>query len=291
MQVKETPAAYTEIAKLGRDHGVGVSVVSIRGDDIKMEALGVVTSATGGTVDIVSKKEKKNIWFCDKKETSKVDATSLQTKLDAMSAPVLGTKVRVTLRCSDGVTIKDPSSGNQAAGVLTVDLPSVKADSDVYFDLSVPADAPEQLFVQADMVWTALDGSIISRVRNQRIRTSLDRDGTEKSCDLGVASIAALRECAMLAEQNRIQDGRIVLISTMRLLQRGMASVESQQVFLSFVKQAERLDGFLRELQQREETEKLLLAGKESSAKKDDYASRNVLQAKALSLADWKKAK
>lgn len=268
--MKDTPAAYTEIAKLGRDHGVGVSVVSIRGDDIKMEALGVVTAATGGTVDIV-------------------DATSLQTKLDSLSAPVLATNVRVTMRCSDGVTLFDPATGASGKGLLSVELPSAKGDSDAFFMLNVPANAPEHVFVQSEICWTALDGSVLSRVRNAQVEVSKDRDATEKSCDLAIASIAALRECAMLAAENKVQDGRIVLISTMRLLQRGMASVESQQVFLSFVKQAERLDGFLRELVQREETEKLLM--KEASTKKDDYASRNVLQARVMNLADWRKAK
>ncbi len=269
--VKETPAVYGEIAKLGKDHGVGVSVVSIRGDDIKMEALGVVTAATGGTVDIV-------------------DATSLQSKMDSLSAPVVGTNVKATLRSSSNVTICDPSSGAEARGCLTVELASVKADTDVFYTLRVPQDSAKDIFVQCELEWTALDGSVMSRISSRVVQTSVERDTVEKGCNLALAAIAALRECAGLAASNKVEEGRIVLISTMRLLQRGMSTLESQQVFLSFVKQAERLDGFLRELQQRAETE-MLLYGKVQNAKNDDYASRNVLQAKILSLSDWKKAK
>ncbi len=258
------------LAQLGREHGVAVSVVSIRGDDIKMDALGVVANGTGGSVDIV-------------------DATSLQNKMDSLSAPIVATNVTVTARCSNNVVLFDASSGaTGVGGVLSSTMPSVKTESDVFFSLQVPKSI-DSVFVQIELTWTALDGSVFSRVLNREVKTSTDRDAVEKQSNLALSSIVALRECATLAADNKVEDGIIVLISTMRLLQRGMASVESQQVFLSFVKQAERLDGFLREILQRIETEKLF--GKKQEVKKDDYASRNLLQAKVLTLGEWKRAK
>ena len=266
------PEEYSVMGRLGRENGVRVSVVSMRGDDIKMEAVGSVAASTGGSVDIV-------------------DATSLQSTLESMAAPTVGTDVRLTLRCGRGVMLFDPATG-ESGSVLTALLPSVKRDSDAVFGYRVASDVTEgsQLFFQTEIQWTALNGDVFSRVHGQTVEATRDRARVEKSSSLAMPAVVALRECAMMASagDQRVQEGRIVLISTMRMLQRGMASLESQQVFLSFVKQAERLDGFLRELLQRQETEKLLKI--ESKKDKDDYAIRNLMHAKAMTLADfWKK--
>lgn len=175
-----------------------------------------MTSATGGTVDIV-------------------DATSLQSKLDALSSPIVGTNVTVTVRASGNVVVADPSSLSSGVGRLSAELPAVKAESgehsalmlfyviksktDWFFELRVPSSAASPLFVQTEITWTALDGSVYSRVSNRRVSALEDRAAVEKNSDLAVAAIAALRECAALAARNEIQNGRIVLISTMRLLQ------------------------------------------------------------------------
>ncbi len=260
------PEAYKTMGKLGRENGVAVSVVSIRGDDIKMEALGVVTQETGGTVDIV-------------------DATSLQAKLEAMSAPIIATDVNVSVRASKGVTVIDPATGARGP-VVTAKLPSVKADADAFFSFEVDAGVTGPLFFQTELSWTALSGDVFSRILNYSLVTSTDRAAVEKSSNLAVPAVVALRECAMKAASNDILEGRVALISTMRLLQRGMSSVESQQVFLQFVRQGERLDGFLRELAQRLEVEKLF--GK-AEQHRDDYASRNLITALSMSMSAFAK--
>ena len=134
-----------------------------------------------------------------------------------------------------------------------------------------------------------MSGDVFSRVETKLLDDIVltdNREKCEKDCKLMLPAIASLRECAQKS-QTDVEEGRIVLISTLRLMQRGMNSVENQRDYLKFVKSAERLDGFLREIQQRREVEKLF--GNSNNAKNDidDYSSRNIIQAKSMSVSDW----
>jgi hypothetical protein len=111
----------------------------------------------------------------------------------------------------------------------------------------------------------------------------------EAGADLAFISIAALRSAAFVAENKAVEEARIQLISTQRLIQRAMRTIDDQKAYLAFVKHGERLDGYLREVLQRQEVKKLFQQADDTEA--DDYNSRNLIQTKSFSLVDFFGAK
>ena len=231
-----------------------------------MDALTVIAEKTGGSVDIV-------------------DATSLQEKLASLSSPTLATDVTVVLRASSGIKITDAASGNSGCCVSVV-FPTVREASDALFNLEIDfAAQTSSLVMQSEIRWTTPCGQEHVRVMTERLAASSDRATVEKESNLNYSAVCSLRESARLSQEDQVDEARVVLISTLRLLQRGMRSVESQATMLRFVRHAEQLDGWLREVQQRKEVEKLFQIADETN--RDDYAARNIIQAKSLSLVDF----
>jgi hypothetical protein len=90
----------------------------------------------------------------------------------------------------------------------------------------------------------------------------------------------------MLHVQGDYQEARVNLISHMRLLQRGMATSKQQREYINFIRQAERLDGFMREAQQQEAmlaTQQGRVTVEERKMARDDSAAKNIVQMKLVS--------
>ena len=92
-----------------------------------------------------------------------------------------------------------------------------------------------------------------------------------------VVGCHAVRHCAAVAQAGGYARARVQLISTLRLLQRGMKSKAQQSGYINFVRQGEKLDGFMREGQR----EAKLAAGMQ----RDDSAAKNIVQMKSVPLS------
>ncbi len=83
-------------------------------------------------------------------------------------------------------------------------------------------------------------------------------------------------------------EARVNLISSMRLLQRGMLTSKQQREYINFIRQSERLDGFMREAQQQEEMlamQQSRVTVEERKMARDDSAAKNIVQMKLVSSA------
>jgi hypothetical protein len=81
-------------------------------------------------------------------------------------------------------------------------------------------------------------------------------------------------------------EARVNLISSMRLLQRGMLTSKQQREYINFIRQSERLDGFMREAQQQEEMlamQQSRVTVEERKMARDDSAAKNIVQMKLVS--------
>jgi hypothetical protein len=117
------------------------------------------------------------------------------------------------------------------------------------------------------------------RVVERTIGVSHSRKQLETTATMSLVGVAAVRRCAALAASGQVMDARITLISTLRLMQRGLRSQQAQRAYISFIVQGERLDGFMREMLAMQETKVQL--------KKDDYVARNLVRAQGLSVAEF----
>ena len=87
------------------------------------------------------------------------------------------------------------------------------------------------------------------------LKVSEERGEAESSLNGTVAALAAIHRAAALAQGGAYLQARAALIGTQRMLQRAMhhSSVANQKAYLSFIVQAEKVDGFMRERQATEQ--------------------------------------
>jgi hypothetical protein len=96
--------------------------------------------------------------------------------------------------------------------------------------------------------------------------------------------LRAVHAAAGLAQQGLYEEARVRLISTQRLLQRAMRDELHQNAYLSFVVQAEKLDQFMREVQQHEAVFGGAATKAGRSQGRDDSASQAMYKMKSVSV-------
>lgn len=261
---------YSEVASCAVERGVAVSVVTIEGEECAMEHLGTTADTTGGEVEIV-------------------DPTSLEGKVTSIvSRRALATEASLSIRASGGVTI-DGLLAEPASRTLG----TVSPDSDVCFSLRLPAEkelagtpALASVRVQVQLRYTGRQGGEYLTVATQELPVSCDRPTLEELADPEVVAVAAVQRAARQAQEGAYRSARLELISTQRLLQRGMGSSAVQRAYLPFIVQAEKLDQFIREREAQELVGARL--ADQRKADRDDEAARAMYQMKSLSLARFR---
>eukprot|EP01123_Difflugia_compressa_P008904 TRINITY_DN2809_c0_g1_i1.p1 TRINITY_DN2809_c0_g1~~TRINITY_DN2809_c0_g1_i1.p1 ORF type:complete len:547 (-),score=106.35 TRINITY_DN2809_c0_g1_i1:69-1709(-) len=251
---------YSKIANQAKENGTTVSVISIRGDDCSMESLGTLADATNGDVDIV-------------------DPIELGVKnVDVLSIPIVATNVEVSLHLRKGLMLVNGKSS------VVEKYGNATEESDLTFSYRYERSfepPSKNLLFQVQVKYTKMNGSRCMRVLTLPQHITVDRDVAEKGLMSSVVATHALHESATLAQLGDYQQARVNLISNQRLLQRGMATKRDQLEYINFIKQAEKLDGFMREAQHIESLIGTQRAqGITKKQNRDDAAARNIVKMK-----------
>jgi len=247
---------------LAKENRATIDVLSIRGTECQMESLSILADATQGIVDIVDPLDLNKQFL------------RLATKT------ILGTGVSATFRIDDRMKFDD----NEKSSIVE-EMGTVNEETDLVFSFSArePFSAPF-VRIQTEVSYSKLDGTKCTRVFTGQLPITNDRDKAEANLNSAVISMMAIHRAAKLAQEGEYQNARIALISTQRLLQRGMNTRRNQREYIIYIKQAERLDGFMRQQQVMEE----VFGGADAVGRRqarDDSASKNIIQMKFLPLA------
>jgi len=259
----------SQCARHAAEEGTCISIVTMEGEDSSMENLGVCADLTGGQVDMV-------------------DLQTLSAKVGAMLAnPIVGTGLEVTIIVGGGAVLNTEPTALIKGGACNVThkLGNATARTTMTFGLGISASADSQLIpVQLQLHYKKPTGEVVLQVLTALQPTTASR--TEAETDINGACIAlnGIHCAARLAQQGNYRGARVKLISTCRLLQRAMHSLQHQEAYLSFIVQAEKLDGFMRE---RESQDRVFSADKSAQHGRDDDASRSMYQMKTLSIDEF----
>jgi hypothetical protein len=275
---------YGEIGRRAAEEGTCISVITMEGEDCSMENLGACADLTGGQVEML-------------------DLQELAAKVGAIVAnPVLATRLEVTVMAGRGTLCGGEATveSKGTASVAVRKLGSATARSDLTLELKLGGLMEEQLrtlapvqgdgaplFVplQVQLRYTRPDGAQVLQVFTSQVPCSARREEAEADIDGAVVGLGGLHGAARLAQQGAYRAARALLISTCRLLQRAMYKLAHQESYLSFIVQAEKLDGFMRE---RELQDKILGATANSALRgRDDDASRSMYNMKSLSMEEF----
>jgi len=259
---------YGDIARRAAEEGTCISVVTMEGEDCSMENLGTCADLTGGRVEMV-------------------DLQALSAKVGALLAnPVLGTSVEVAVIAGAGVALDAGAAVRKgAACVCSRALGSATARTDLTLGLDTSAVAGAATVpVQLQLRYTRPSGEEVLQVLTARRPATSCRDTAEGDIDGTCVGLAGIHAAARLAQDGQYRSARVQLISTCRLLQRAMRTPRHQEAYLSFVVQAEKLDGFMRE---RESQEQVFGGERSAQRGRDDDASRSMYQMKSLSVEEF----
>mmetsp|Transcript_133412 Transcript_133412/g.426492 ORF Transcript_133412/g.426492 Transcript_133412/m.426492 type:complete len:1270 (+) Transcript_133412:62-3871(+) len=261
---------YGDIARRAAEEGTCISIVTMEGEDCSMENLGICADLTGGSVDMV-------------------DLQSLSAKVGSMLAdPIMATNLEVTLILGQGTSFRGEADSSSKGGATTAvrRLGNATAKSTATVGLSLAEGSPScsvarhHTPVQVQMRYSRPNGEQVLQVFTVRQSASTIRDESEADIRGEAVALSGIHNAARLAQQGDYRAARIELISNCRLLQRAMRSEQHQESYLSFVVQAEKLDGFMRE---RESQDKVFGADSSAQRGRDDDASRSMYQMKSLS--------
>merc|ERR1712063_214342 len=90
-------------------------------------------------------------------------------------------------------------------------------------------------------------GGQVLQVLSCQQQVTQSRDESEANVNATAIALTGIHTAARMAQQGDYRNARMELISTCRLLQRAMRELPHQEAYLSFIVQAEKLDGFMRE--------------------------------------------
>lgn len=195
---------YSDIAKFAKSKGVTVSVVSIAGEECRLEHLGVVADVTGGEVE-------------------KVDPLNLAANFQALlSNPVVACDVKCTMLLHHQLRFRaDEAEVQEIGGVSRIvrEVGNVTADSEIFLEFSrKPASAapglvseaasiahgdvvPDNVPLQVHIEYTKPCGMKCLRVITALQRTTTDKEKCERDVNVAICSAHATQKSSRLAQQ------------------------------------------------------------------------------------------
>lgn len=244
---------YRSLGAEMRTLSVTANIVAIRGSECKMEILRTVAEASNGLVDIVDPAELASHFVVGHNGNARAAAVGQSF----WNKPLVATEAQLKIVAHKNVAISASTSSEAApAGpVFDLDLGNVVSDYETTFSFEAPTlsvDCQEVYFQTQVKYRRHRDGAIVLRVLSARAPVTAERDVTEKNGNMVLLAMRGLHASADYASGGDYTGARINLISTQRLLQKALHSVDQQAVYINFIRQAERLDEFMREMQWKE---------------------------------------
>ena len=279
---------YQQSAIKAKQLGVNVSVLGCEGEEVGLDALGLLADLSGGMVDII-----------DLKNAASVVGSLLERK-------ALATSVRATILLDRRLRLMTDGKVEEHKRVIDVGTASQDSDFTLRFGptdatvAAVRADRASALaadaLLQVQVEYVLSDGSQLVRTRTLRAPLSIDHDECDGKLDVTVLALETLQRAAGLAHAGHYKAARVALVSTQRVLQRRLGAGVSDDVaddYLRYVICGEKLDGFTRELENfKAQTagEKGAAAAAASSASnaRDDEAAKNLFALKSISVSGFK---
>jgi actin len=269
--MKDGPRFYNEIAKTARDLGTSISVVTIEGEDCKMEYLGNLADITNGMVEIV-------------------DPLNLGSKVTSfLSRATVATNSTVNVLLPKGLRFRHEDKGvfnhlvRQQGNITNQsDLALSFECSEEFRDRIKAAESAGdkseiRLPIQVQLHYIDTEQRKLTKVFSLEAPLTAKRELAEESLDSTVIALTAIQSSAKVAQSGQYDPARIQLVSVMRLLQRTMHTPLHQMDYLSYVVQAEKLDGVMREAS--------ALGRRED---RDDDAAKKLFQMKSVPVSTFK---
>jgi len=181
--VSSVESWYSQVGHYAASKGICISVISIKGDDCRLEYLGKLAELTGGNVDIVNP----------------LQITTLFSNI--LSKPTIATNTRCTVRLHKGLKISMDSEA--ATNHLVRDIGNIVSDTEFTFEYSVDKNAAsgfDALPFQVQIEYQRPNGARLMRIVTQIQQTTAVRTQAEEEANVAVIATHVAQKSAQLAQ-------------------------------------------------------------------------------------------
>ncbi len=200
----ETSAFYKKVGELAKSKGVSISLISIVGDECRLEMLSPLADLTAG--DIL-----------------KVDPLNLAADFaNILSEAVIATNVEVRMKLHKGLTFRNESATSLAEDqtLLVRHVGNATDHQEITFEycmkdteeLSKMADIDftkvSKLPFQTQIAYTTLDGMRCMRLITKTQNVTFEREQAKKAANYSVLSVNAVQQSAKMASDGRLRDAQ-----------------------------------------------------------------------------------
>lgn len=180
----QAEAWYESVGHIAKTAGVGVSIISIKGEECALEALGKVAELTGGDV-------------------TRVDPLELDKNFSSMLAkPILATKVSATFLIHSGLHFRNEELDSNK---VVREVGSVTEDTETAFEYGIRSAAELEKYAnlktlpfQVQIHFTKLNGMRCLRVLSKAQPITRSRAEAEKDLRLEVLAANAAQQSAKM---------------------------------------------------------------------------------------------
>lgn len=203
LDIPENRDFYINLGALAAEKGVSVSIISIEGDECKLEALMSVTEASGGDILRVAPENVSEEFA------------------NILSNDVIATHVNVEVTLYKAVQFKNEDSSSLSFGKSRLQKKVGNATSASSFSFAYNLKSDEELdalmidkqslqFIPMQTVFTykSLEGMKCIRVINRRQPITFNKQEAKKNAKVDLLARAGRRQAAKFAEQGRYEDMR-----------------------------------------------------------------------------------
>ena len=209
---------YTRAANIAKGKGIEVSVISIEGEECKLNKLSKVSEMTGG-------------------EVTRVNMNNIATEFaNILETPVIATQVSAVIKIHKGLCFRYQDEYLLDMSTLKKDLGNVTDGNEFTFEysvrnpeellaLNIDLDTIRQLPFQSQIHFTNKEGMRCMRVITalQDTTDNLDEAG---DINLKVLGVNAAQRCAYLASKGEYRESQAVMRSWKRMMKRNAKNSE-----------------------------------------------------------------
>eukprot|EP01102_Stenamoeba_stenopodia_P018668 TRINITY_DN6891_c0_g1_i2.p1 TRINITY_DN6891_c0_g1~~TRINITY_DN6891_c0_g1_i2.p1 ORF type:complete len:715 (+),score=225.83 TRINITY_DN6891_c0_g1_i2:79-2223(+) len=223
---------YSQVGHYAASKGVCISVISIKGDDCRLEYLGKLAELTGGNVEIVNP----------------LEITSQFSNI--LSKPIVATNTRCTVRLHKGLRIansneseREKSSSNND-NVLVRDIGNIVSDTEFTFEYSVnksEASGITALPFQVQIEYQRPNGAKLMRLITQVQQTTSIRTQAEEEANVAVLATHVAQKSAQLAQEGEYGEARRLNVTHAKMFKRAATTPAKQKIAMNWANAAQEL--------------------------------------------------
>jgi len=187
---------YTRVGNFAKDHGISVSVISIKGEGCKLGVLGKLADLTSGSLIRVDPNEITNEFA------------------NIMKQEAVGTQVEVKLRLHRGLKFRNEAEEflREKGSLYEKKIGTVTESTELTFEYEIRPDEElvefgidssklESVPFQALITYNSTNGDRLMRVITQTLKTTSNLEEAERELSVGLIATRAIQQQANLASK------------------------------------------------------------------------------------------